>query len=187
MKRVFLLGASLLVVAAFAAAAVRARYRIDFKNGSSLFSRDLPVLRGSVLLFHPYPAGALTSVPEEQVRGVVTGVAESSGSHALRPGDVVFLGPTGGGQTVTAAAPQPAPVTDSMSLMSGSVYDPRNPLYGGYSSPSPRLPNGQPMPQGEIPRAQTAPLPGSEMQVAPNGYPSTTGRPPVAQNGTPKM
>lgn len=184
MKKLLMLGASLLISAAFATATVRAWYRIELKDGSSVFSRDLPVSRGSVVIFHPYPGGALTSIPEEQVRRVVTGVAESSGARTLRPGDVVFLGPTGGGQTSTAPAPdsQPASVTDSMSQMSGSVYDPRNPLYGGYSSASPRLPNGQPMPAG----AQTGSRPGSEVQIGPNGYPSTTGARPIVPNGTPK-
>lgn len=175
MRKALWVGLSLLVGAHVATAAVRARYRIELRDGSSVISRDLPVRSGSVVLFHPYPGGALTSVPEEQVRRVVTGFAEATATRALRPGAVVFLGPTGGGQTAGAPASQPG-------ALSTGVYDPRYPVYG---SGIPTLPNGQPIPQGDLQRAVSGTPPTIDAPIGPNGFPATAAAPTIGPDGRP--
>jgi hypothetical protein len=180
MRRFLLIGLSFFLVSALAVAAVHALYRIDLRNGASVFSRDLPVHRGSVLLFHLYPGGVLTSVPEEDVVRVQTGAVDAV-RRVLQPGDVVVLGPTGGGQAGTAAAGQTVYGAATGAAIPGGVYDPRNPAYG-YGSP--RVgPNGQPLAMspgvavttGDLARAQSGELPTAQTQVGPNGFPAAPG------------
>jgi hypothetical protein len=179
MRRFLLMGLSFFLVAALALAAVRALYRIDLRDGRSVFSRDLPVHRGSVVLFHLYPSGVLTSVPEEDVVRVQTGARESA-ARALQPGDVVVLGPTGGGQTSTAATGQAVSGAVGATIP-GGVYDPRNPAYG-YGPP--RIgPNGQALVMspgvgattGDLARAQSGELPTAQTPFGPNGFPAAPG------------
>ena len=58
--------------AAGLAAAASARYRIELSDGRQILATDLPVARGSVLTYHPYPAGPLTGVPTEMIVRVVS-------------------------------------------------------------------------------------------------------------------
>jgi len=177
----------LLLVASSAQAAVRPHYRIDLKDGSEVFSRDRPALHGSVLVFHAYPGGALTGLPSEQVievsavdRGSVdqaTAVAAEA-PHPLAPGEIVYLGPTGGeptpSDTVSVAAPRAASIP-------GGVYDPRNPIYGGYSAPGGAPPPGT---TGDLVRALSATPPTAGVDA--NGFPTTSAvATPVDANGFP--
>jgi len=95
-------------------------YRIELRGKSSVLSKDQPVRRGTVVLFHRYPDGILTSVPIEDVAVVASAAAVSarptvvrgtspapvtvSGAVALQPGDTILLGPTGGGSVTGATA-----------------------------------------------------------------------------------
>src|SRR5438067_252337 len=121
MKRLLLLIFSFLFAASLADAATRSRrivirrsaqpagFRIELTNGESIFSRDLPVHRGSVVLFHRASDGALTGLPEEEVAGVVRGTADTAtvrssaasaaevAARPLEPGEALVLGPTGEG------------------------------------------------------------------------------------------
>jgi len=65
------LGFSAFFVAGLAAAG-SAKYRIEMSDGRQILATDLPVARGSVLTYHPYPAGPLTGVPTEMIVRVVS-------------------------------------------------------------------------------------------------------------------
>lgn len=160
MRRSILSVFLMLLFSAIAFAAVRAVYRIELKDRSQVLAQDRPVQRGSVMLFHSYPEGVLTSVPEEDVVRIRTMAEEAN--QILQPGDVVFLGPTGGGP---AQAPTNGAEASSAPSVPG-VYDPRNPspYYGGYGPP--RNPNGTPM---------TAPGSASDLGRALSGEPPTLG------------
>jgi hypothetical protein len=169
---------SILFAAAVAAGSVRAIYRVDLRDGSHLLSLDSPVHRGSLVLFHLYPEGVLTSLPEEQVSRV-RAEAESTGLKPLRPGEVVDVGVTSGHP---AAAPAPVtPAATSPATIPGGVYDPRNPYYGygGTYLPGGVLP-------GDLARAVTTEPPTAENPIAPNGFPAAPGvSPMIGPNGTP--
>jgi len=199
-----------------AAASTRALYRIELRDGSEVLAKDLPRQRGSVVLFHLNSSGVLTSLPEEQVVRVRTGVADKSvvyksadktvlyrsvdrnvvdalvvAKKGLRPGDVVFLGPTGGGSSSTRATTSVV----TAATLPGGVYDPRNPAYGGYSAPRNGTNVGaaspDTFPSAEPPTAEN-PIGSNGFATTPNGAfnpPGATGSTPltIGPNGTPVM
>ncbi|MEO8431326.1 MAG: hypothetical protein ABI592_07440, partial [Acidobacteriota bacterium] len=70
--------------AAFASAAPA--YRISLRGGTEpVLSRDKPVTRGSVVLFHRYSDGRLTSVPQEEVVGFAASDQTVTATTAPRP------------------------------------------------------------------------------------------------------
>jgi hypothetical protein len=190
MRRAILSSFSIFLFSAIVFAVVHALYRIELKNGSELLSRDRPVANGSVMLFHSYPKGILTSVPEESVVRIVTSVEDVSSPLPLQPGDVVYLGPTGGEPPAegagTAAYSPPA--------IPGGVYDPRNPAAYSYGGAAPRNPNGMPINRsGNISDLGRA-LSGEPPTIGSNGFPSQPGlvtimgpdgNPVLAPAGTP--
>ncbi len=114
--------------AAGLAAAASAKYRIEMSDGRQILATDLPVARGSVLTFHPYPAGPLTGVPTEMIVRVVsdgraatrsstptmtvratrlsggpTDRARRAATVGLEPGEILVLGPTGDGIAPSAS------------------------------------------------------------------------------------
>ncbi len=199
-----------------AAASTRALYRIELRDGSEVLAKDLPRQRGSVVLFHLNPSGVLTSLPEEQVVRVRGGVADKSvvyrsagrrvlyrsvdrnvvdamvvAKKGLRPGDVVFLGPTGGGSRSTSSTTS----VGTAAPLPGGVYDPRNPAYGGYSAPR----NGANVIGISPATFASGEPPTAENPIGSNGFPTTpntaisppgaTGSTPltIGPNGTPVM
>src|SRR5215510_8043237 len=104
MRRSLLSCLLLIVFSTIASAAVHAIYRIELKDGSQVLAQDRPVSNGSVMVFHSYPKGVLTSVPAESVVRIQASFEDNK--RVLQPGDVVYLGPTGGGQ-----APPPPDTT----------------------------------------------------------------------------
>jgi hypothetical protein len=202
------------VVTAGAAASTRALYRIELRDGSEVLAKDLPHQRGSVVLFHLNSSGVLTSLPEEQVIRVRGGVADKSvvyrsadrsvlyrsvdrnvvdamvvAKKGLRPGDVVFLGPTGGSPSTSSTT-----LGTATTLPSG-MYDSRNRAYGGYAAPR----NGanvagvsaDTFPSVEPPTAEN-PIGSNGFPTTPNGAinpPGATGSTPltIGPNGTPVM
>jgi hypothetical protein len=196
MKRMLVYAFSLLIAPVMLAAA-HPLYRIELRNGSEVLSKDRPTHQGSILIFHAYPGGALTGVPDEEVLAVATAsgkrrafhrlaldqvVVTPETPHQLAPGEIVYLGPTGGEPTVsetgtaTAARPPSLP---------GGVYDPRMPIYGGYSG-RPTAPNGAPAPgtSGDLARAISASPPTAGVDA--NGFPTTSAAAvPVDANGFP--
>ncbi|HKD12085.1 MAG TPA: hypothetical protein VKE50_08410 [Thermoanaerobaculia bacterium] len=195
MKRLFVSALSLLIASA-ALAATGPLYRIALSDGSEVLSQDRPAQRGSVLTFHAYPGGTLTGVPQEEVVAVTAAgrttathrtfnrtsldkaVVEPSSAHELAPGEVIYLGPTGGGaaptegETLTATQPPSIP---------GGVYDPRMAIYGGYGGPRTAPAPGT---AGDLARAISAPPP-TDVQplVGANGFPGSTSAVPVDANG----
>jgi len=215
-SKVFVLGILAVVAGtAGAAASTRALYRIELRDGSEVLARDLPRPRGSVVLFHLNSTGALTSLPEEQVLRVRTGVADKSVAYSssdksvlyrstdrnavdslvvtkkgLQPGDVVFLGPTGGGSPSASSTTS----VGTAATLPGGIYDPRNPAYGGYSAPW----NGAPVVGVSADTFPSVEPPTAENPIGSNGFPTTptaisppgaTGWTPltIGPNGTPVM
>ena len=191
MRRSILSSFSVFLFSTIAFAAVHALYRIELNDGSELLSRDRPVQSGSVMLFHSYPKGILTSVPEESVVRIVTSVEDVSLPLPLQPGDVIYLGPTGEGQTPAEAAGAAAYARPTIP---GGVYDPRNPALYSYGGAIPRNPNGTPMnPSGNATDLGRA-LSGEPPTIGANGFPSQPGlvtvigpdgNPVLAPAGTP--
>jgi hypothetical protein len=83
-------------------------YQIDLVPGSDsgkIISRDLPVLKGTVYVFHSYPTGTLTSVRKSTVKqiGKMSAPAVAAANPtAIKPiGDLAMQGPksaaSGGG------------------------------------------------------------------------------------------
>jgi hypothetical protein len=148
-----------------------AAYRLQLRGNTTVLSKDQPVRRGSVVLFHRYPDGRLTGIPIEDVAFVATSVdrplrggapmpVAAGGAIALQPGDAVLLGPTGAG------APSAYPNA------------PAGAAAAGMTAPAP------PSPSGEIPARLAV-----EAQVFPGDLPAQTGQTgsgaPAMVNGAP--
>lgn len=194
MKR-FLVLASCLLLPAMVLAAGHARYRIDLRSGKQVFSRDLPVRRGSVLTFHREDDGKLMGLPAEDVLAIQSGPRSSRITTAadavvrgrvsaiqtlaqpLQPGDIVVLGPTGSGSAQT----QPGYGADLAGAGATPYTPPANNAYGGGY---PFIPTGMTPAPGNTLSAQS----GAPPTVGPNGFPVTSGNPPmIDSNGTPVL
>ena len=198
-----------------AAASTRALYRIELRDGGEVLAKDLPHQRGSVVLFHLNSSGVLTGLPEEQVVRVRGGVADKRLAYrsadrrvlyrsadrnvvdamvvakkGLRPGDIVFLGPTGGSPSTSSTTS-----VGTATTLPGGMYDPRNPAYGGYSAPRTGAPvvgvSADTFPSVEPPTAEN-PIGSNGFPTTPTGAvspPGATGSTPltIGPNGTPVM
>jgi hypothetical protein len=205
MKRFLALSLCSVLVSNFAGAAPSARYRIDLRNGSHVFAKDLPVRRGTVVTFHQSPSGALTGLPEESIARIQAGSSEVSlgrpGADAvvrgrmtaiqtlaqpLQPGDVLVLGPTGSGSAQAAAQNDYGAAGAPMSGVN-TGYGTNAPIgaYGASSVPPGFAPNGQPFVpvSGDLARAAS----GNPPTMGQNGFPVTGNATPVSTgpNGTP--
>lgn len=197
MKRFLGMAMGALLIPALAGATIQARYRITLRDGTQIVTRDLPVHRGSVVTFHDGRSGALTGLPDEQIVRIETGAATvvepatevlerenraavSTPAQPMQPGDVVELGPTGGGALLppNGASPNAAQV-QAGSAGNGAYGQPPVGAYGGAYAPGTVGPNGQPMATPNL-AAGTPPT------VGPNGFPVMSGNPPtIGPNGTP--
>jgi hypothetical protein len=115
-----LVAAALVLVSAFALGEEKAAlqrlapppaaqlYQIDLVPGSDtgkIISRDLPTLKGTVYVFHVYPAGTLTSVRKSSVKQIsklTPAAVAAANPTAIKPiGDLAMQGPksaaSGGG------------------------------------------------------------------------------------------
>jgi hypothetical protein len=192
MKRLISLITIVFLAAAISFAATKSPYRIALRNGGVILSKDKPVHRGSVLMFHTYPRGTLTSIPEEEVAGLAPTIRASvdqvtvTAPPALAPGDVIVLGPTGGNEDGATAAPS---ASSAAPQFPGGVYDPRNPMYG-YSPPRAGTVGAGtvivPGMSGDLGRAPSGPPPTTETLFGPNGFPATgAASPPIGPDGQP--
>jgi hypothetical protein len=180
-----------LMAAAVMTASPRALYRIRLRGGGEVLTNDRPFHRGSVVLFRLHSNGVLTSLPEEDVLGVVPNLIDVR-AQGLQPGDVVFIGPTGAGALSTV----PAAAAASMTLP-GGVYDPRNPAYGYSARPYGSNQAGAsagvfspttPVTPGDLARAISAEPPTAENPVGSNGLVTVSGAaPPVGPDGQPVL
>jgi hypothetical protein len=181
--------------ATLAFAAEGQRYRIELADGRQIFASDAPVSRGSVVTFRPYPGGALTGIPAEQVvrieKGeVATFPAEAAAStiepgevRALEPGEALDIGLTGEGIS-SGAAEAPAGGGIAASPQSGvnSAY------YAGYGGAVSR--NGTLIgPDGLARAASSTDIARALAQTttAPNGFPATGAPTVIGPNGTPTL
>jgi hypothetical protein len=94
MKRLlFLVG----MLASFAASAQQAAYQIDLAPSGKVLSKDVPVVKNGMYLFHSYPNGTLMSLRGSQVKGLTkitpdpaltstTGVVIAIGNLAMQGG-----------------------------------------------------------------------------------------------------
>jgi hypothetical protein len=93
--------AILLAAAAAAPAApanaVSSLYRVELAGGQSSWAMGKPQPNGALLLFKHYPDGALMSVRASDVKKIVAGAPTEAGKR-LKPGELVVIGATGGGQ-----------------------------------------------------------------------------------------
>ncbi len=70
MKRFLSVGFAVSLAPAMAGAAAPGKYRIDLRHGGTVYAKDLPVQRGTVVVFHQSPGGALTGLPQEEVLAI---------------------------------------------------------------------------------------------------------------------
>ncbi len=192
----FLAALAIVLAAAVAMASPRPRalYRIELRSGGEVLAKDRPHHRGSVILFHRHSNGMLTSLPEEDVVGILSMTAEVK-AQGLQPGDVVYIGPTGAG----ALPPEPAPAA-AASTMASRPYNaqPQGDAPYGYGG-GPSVPPNQvtvspgvfspatPAAPGDLARAVSAAPPTAESPIGSDGFPvSVSGSaPPIGADGAP--
>lgn len=172
MRRYFLL--ALLGFSFASLAAAQRVYQIDLRGNARLLSRDRPVQKGRLALFHRHPDGVFLSVPEQEIVRV-TELANLA-SKALLPGEAIDVGPTGGNDRFQVTAPEAsaAPGPGNASTPYGSM----TPGYYGYGG-APRSGGG----------AGVGGFPAAPPLAAPNGFPMSPGATPpvVGPNGFPTM
>lgn len=76
-------------------------YRIELSGDQTVWAQDKPRDAGTALLFHRYPGGLLVSIRTADVKRVTP--TRLPAAAPRRRGDVVVLGPTGGGPEATPA------------------------------------------------------------------------------------
>ncbi len=168
----FLAGA---LAASASPAASSSYYALGLKGGSEVFSTDVPLRKGRVLVFHRYPDGTYMSLAASEVEKIEAREGEPPKAGKLAPGETLYVGnAVEGPGYVMPEAPPPAPAY-------GEYYD-QGYGYTGYSwgggggfYPPPRPP-GPPPPS----------------RIGPNGFPilappGTAGSvpPPIGSNGYP--
>jgi|ERR1700693_1244914 len=143
-------------------------YQIDLRGNARLLSRDRPVQKGRLALFHRHPDGVFLSVPEQEIVRV-TELANLA-SKALLPGEAIDVGPTGGFQEIAreaSAAPEPGNASRPDGSMTPGGYGgpPRSgggAGVGGFAAAPPlAATKGFPMSPGATPPV-----------IGPNGFPT---------------
>ncbi|MEO8189607.1 MAG: TolC family protein [Acidobacteriota bacterium] len=203
MKR-FLSGALLLLLAAGIARA-ETPYRIELRDKPAVISRDKPVERGTMLLFHRAPDGVLTSVPREDVLRVEPYQVKAAARTAAAPSVAASPAlPTAGPATApsspaapsatrreTPAAGAPAaprraaPVPTATPRPAASATTPRVSVAPGgkiIATPKSASPNGSVTPGG---KAAVAPTPGPGARRMVSGKPGAQPRRRAGQPSAP--
>lgn len=150
-------------------------YALELKGGSQVFSADVPLKKGRVLVFHRYPDGTYMSLAASEVEKVVAREGEPPKTEKLAPGETVYVGNAveGPGFVMPEAPPEPA---------SGGYYDPgygyTEYYWGGGYYPGPRPPR----PPGPPPPSRIGP--NGFPIIAPPGSPGSV-PPPIGPNGFP--
>jgi hypothetical protein len=123
-------------------------YQIDLRGNARLLSRERPVHKGHLALFHRHPDGVFLSVPEQEIVRV-TELANLA-SKALLPGEAIDVGPTGGNDRshVTAPEASAAPGPGNASSYGGAPRNGRGAGVGGFAATRPM----GPMPSGSYRR-----------------------------------
>jgi hypothetical protein len=167
----FLAGA----LAASASSAASSRYyALELKGGSRVFSADVPLKKGRVLVFHRYPDGTFMSLSAGEVEKIVAQEGEPPKVEKFAPGETVFVGNAveGPGYEMPEAPPAPP---------SAGYYDPgygySDYYWGGGYYPGPRPPRPPAPPPSRI-------GPNGFPILAPPGSPGSVS-PPIGSNGFP--
>lgn len=107
MTTMLLVGSVLLAAAAGAAPAAAASdlFRLELPGNQVVWSMDRPMQSGGLILFHRFPDGTLLSVKRADVRRIEAARFSTSPERAMAPGNVIELGPTGGGARKPDARP----------------------------------------------------------------------------------
>jgi hypothetical protein len=73
-----LIFAAVLLACAFALRAEDKFYQVNLIPSGSVIAKDLPVTKGTMVVFHQYPSGNLVSMPRSSLKAVVQIPAESA-------------------------------------------------------------------------------------------------------------
>jgi len=177
--------AGLLAVSASLAAPVE-YYALELKGGSRVFSLDVPLRKGRVLLFHRYPDGTYMSLQATEVERVTAQEAEPPTSdEKLAPGETLYVGNAVEGPSYEMPEYQ-APATEGYPGYVDPGYGYSGYYWGGGGGyfPPPRPPLPPPPsrigPNG-FPILAPPGTPGSAPpRIGPNGYPILAPPAPVA-------
>jgi hypothetical protein len=108
--------AALLFAGAFALGAEQVFYQIDLAPSGKVISQDLPVAKGTTIVFHRYPDGALMSMRRTEVK-TLTRITPQAAQATLpkeklvQIGNLAFQGAQAGPSAAgTAAKPAAQPV-----------------------------------------------------------------------------
>ncbi len=85
-KLLFLVG----MLASLAASAQQAAYQIDLAPSGKVLSKDVPVVKNGMYLFHSYPAGTLMSLRGSQVKGITKITPDPALTNVT--GSVILIG-----------------------------------------------------------------------------------------------
>lgn len=127
MRSPFILAAAAILSQALGLSAETKFYRIDLAPSGSVVATDLPVTKGTMVVFHEYPAGTLVSLPRSSVKQVV-GVSAAAAQESNRHDDVVRIG-----NLAMQGAAQPPAAPSRPASVSGPANTPAAPArWNGY-------------------------------------------------------
>jgi hypothetical protein len=167
-----------------ATAATKTYYALEVRGGSRVFSLDLPVRKGRVMLFHRYPDGVYSSLPVAEVEKVSTLDVEPAPAEQLAPGETLYVGNAVEGPSYEMPPASQAPAAYAYPDTYDYGYGYSGYYWGGGGGYVP------PRPPGPVPPSRIGPNgypiiapPGSPGSVPPrigaNGYPILAPAPPV--------
>lgn len=159
-------------------------YRIEVNGNLVLFAKTPPVPHGTRVVFARYPDGALMSLKQSEVRRVVVVPVVKADARNLKPGELLVLGPTGGGASngtpaagTSGASTQPGEGPGGKALLNPS-RDYR-PDWDARQVPGMNLP--YPASPGDYREGATFPYPPASAAQSSPGQPPTgvpSGNPP---------
>ncbi len=95
--------AAVVLISAFALGAEEALYQIDIIPSGRMISRDLPVLKGTMYVFHQYRSGTFLSVRKSSVKQITrmssAAAATANPTRIVPIGDLAFQGPRSTGSS----------------------------------------------------------------------------------------
>ena len=150
-------------------------YVLELKGGSQVFSADVPLKKGRVLVFHRYPDGTYMSLSSSEIEKIVAREGELPRAEKLAPGETLFVGNAveGPGYVMPEGPPQGPAYGYGDYIDPGYGYGEY--YWGGGYNPPPRPPGPRP-----------------PSRIGPNGFPilappGTAGSvpPPIGANGYP--
>jgi hypothetical protein len=99
-------------------------YRIELAGNQVLFARTPPVAKGNQFVFSRHPDGAVMSVRRAEVRRVVTVAPARAEIRKHRPGEVIVLGPTGGGSAGAGGSTTASPTRPGEAPGGRALFNP---------------------------------------------------------------